>query len=116
MDAYIEEAKIATDRDGFLFRTGKNGRGGVGHLGNLTTNPCHRTHVYRMLQRRAKAVGLSDVTCHTFRATGITDYLLNGGELATAADIAGHADMRTTNLYNRARDRVDRAEIERIRI
>jgi integrase/recombinase XerD len=35
-----------------------------------------------MIRRRALAVGLSvDACCHTFRATGITTYMENGGLL-----------------------------------
>jgi site-specific recombinase XerD len=36
-----------------------------------------------------------------FRATGITNYLENGGTLEVAQRIAGHADSRTTKLYDR---------------
>ena len=37
-----------------------------------------------MIKRRVKAVGLGEANCHTFRATGITAYLLNGGTLERA--------------------------------
>ena len=33
---------------------------------------------------RIKTVGLGEANCHTFRATGITAYLLNGGTLERA--------------------------------
>ena len=43
-----------------------------------------RHDVLRMIKRRAKAAGLSErVCCHTFRATGITAYLDNGGTIPT---------------------------------
>ena len=38
----------------------------------------------RMIKRRVKTVGLGEANCHTFRATGITAYLLNGGTLERA--------------------------------
>jgi hypothetical protein len=38
---------------------------------------------------------------HSFRATGITNFLENGGTLEVAQRIAGHADSRTTKLYDR---------------
>jgi len=42
----------------------------------------HRIDVHRMIRRRAKDAGLDgDVCCHTFRATGLTAYLRNGGKL-----------------------------------
>ena len=52
-----------------------------------------------MLKRRLKDAGLSDAfSPHSFRATGITNYLENGGTLEVAQRIAGHADSRTTKL------------------
>ncbi len=67
--------------------------------------------------QRGKSAGLpTSIGNHTFRATGITDYLANGGTLETAAQIAGHASTRTTQLYNRNPERISLAEIERIRI
>jgi len=53
---------------------------------------------------------------HTFRATGITAYLKNGGTLENAAAMANHASTRTTQLYDRRRDEVSLDEVERIAI
>ncbi len=53
---------------------------------------------------------------HTFRATGITAYLKNGGQLETAAAMANHASTRTTQLYDRRADQVSLDEVERVRI
>jgi hypothetical protein len=36
---------------------------------------------------------------HSFRATGITAYLKNGGTLEKAAVMANHSSTRTTQLY-----------------
>jgi signal transduction histidine kinase len=36
---------------------------------------------------------------HSLQATGITNYLENGGTLEVAQRIAGHTDSRTTKLY-----------------
>jgi integrase len=61
-------------------------------------------------------IGLAgDFGCHTFRGTGITNFLENGGTLETAARIAGHASTKTTQLYDRRAQAVDQAEVERIR-
>ena len=66
-------------------------------------------------KRRAAAAGLPPSTCcHTFRATGITAYLSNGGTLEHAQQIAGHASPKTTKLYDRTADTVTVDEIERI--
>ncbi len=53
---------------------------------------------------------------HTFRATGITAYLKNGGTLERAAVMANHSSTRTTQLYDRRSDEVSLDEIERILI
>ncbi len=70
-----------------------------------------------MIKRRAKGVGLSDsVCCHTFRATGITAYLENGGTIEHAQQIANHESPKTTKLYDRTSDQITLDEIERIMI
>jgi integrase/recombinase XerD len=69
-----------------------------------------------MIKRRAKAAGLPYSTCcHTFRATGITAYMLNGGTLEHAQQIAAHQSPRTTKLYDRTKDEISLDEVERIK-
>ena len=74
-----------------------------------------RRLVLAMIKRRAAAADLPPSTCcHTFRATGITAYLSNGGTLEHAQQIAGHASPKTTKLYDRTADTITVDEIERI--
>ena len=81
----------------------------------LTGRALDRRLVLAMIKRRASAAGLPPSTCcHTFRATGITAYLSNGGTLERAQQIAGHASPKTTKLYDRTADTVTVDEIERI--
>ena len=81
----------------------------------LTGRPLTRRVVLAMIKRRAATAGLPPSTCcHTFRATGITAYLSNGGTLEHAQQIAGHASPKTTKLYDRTADTVTVDEIERI--
>ena len=76
----------------------------------------NRQIVFQMVRRRARAAGLpSTVNCHSFRATGITNYLSNGGSLEDARAIAAHESSQTTRLYDRTGDRITLDEIERIR-
>ena len=83
--------------------------------GRLTGRALQRRVVLAMIKRRAAAAGLPPSTCcHTFRATGITAYLSNGGTLEHAQQIAGHASPKTTKLYDRTADTVTVDEIERI--
>jgi site-specific recombinase XerD len=71
--------------------------------------------VYEMIRRRAAAGGIATkISCHSFRATGITVYLQNGGKLEVAQQMAGHESARTTGLYDRRNDAVALDEIERV--
>ena len=68
-----------------------------------------------MIRRRAAAAGIKTrIGNHTFRATGITAYLKNGGTLEQAAAMANHASTRTTQLYDRRKDELTLDEVERI--
>jgi integrase/recombinase XerD len=49
-------------------------------------------------------------------ATGITDYLKNGGRIEVAQRMAGHSNSKTTGLYDRRNDDVSLDEVERIGI
>ena len=77
--------------------------------------PLPEANVYMMIQRRARAAGIrTKVSAHSFRATGITTYLQNGGKLEIAQQMAGHESARTTGLYDRRNDSVALDEVERI--
>ena len=91
----------------------------------MATNPSERKRyridrhdAYQMVRRRAKKAGLEGLQIgnHSFRGTGITNYLRNGGTLAEAQKMAGHADPRTTKLYDRTGQDVRLEEVERISI
>ena len=86
LDAYLDEAGIAAEKS---------------------------TPLWRSMPR---AGGLGEANCHTFRATGITAYLLNGGTLERAQRIAEHESPRTTKLYDRTADEVTVEDIEKIGI
>jgi len=109
--AYLDGAGLRADPKGPLFRT--LGRG----TGRLTGTPLPQANAHAMIRRRAAAAGIATlVGCHSFRATGITAYLKNGGTLETAAAMANHASTRTTQFYDRRHDAVSLDEVERIRI
>ena len=76
-----------------------------------------RTVAPKMIKRHARKAGLpAEICAHSFRGTGITEYLRNGGDLEVAARIAGHESTRTTELYNRLQEEISLDEIERIHI
>jgi site-specific recombinase XerD len=108
---YIEAAGLAGDRDGALFRTSYR------RTGVLTDRPMTQSDAWRMLQRRARDAGIPTAVCnHTFRATGITAYLDNGGSLENAQAMAAHESPRTTKLYDRTDDQITLDEVEKIGI
>jgi site-specific recombinase XerD len=110
--AYINAAGIAEDRKGFLFRTSP------GHAAMVLTElPMTQPDAWRMIRRRAAAAGIAaPIGNHTFRATGITAYLANGGTLEHAQEMAAHESPRTTKLYDRTKERLTQEEVERIRL
>lgn len=111
LDEYIAAADIAADEDGPLFRTA------AGRSGKLTSNAMYQQDVFRMIRRRAKQAGIkTKIGNHTFRATGITAYLKNGGTLEMAQHIAAHESPRTTKLYDRRMEEISLDEVERIAI
>ena len=108
LDEYLAVEQDAGSASLPLFRT-------IGRDKRLTQNRMHRNDALRMIKQRAKSLGLPpDTCCHTFRATGITAYLKNGGTLENAMQIAAHESARTTKLYDRTSDEVSLDEIERI--
>jgi site-specific recombinase XerD len=112
LQAYMSAAGIAEDRKGWLFRTAKGWKGTA-----LADQPMDQSDVWRMVRRRAAAAGIkAPIGCHTFRATGITAYLENGGTLEHAQAMAAHESPRTTKLYDRTKERLTLDEIERIRL
>lgn len=111
MHAYIEAAGIQQDVKGPLFRTIRRG------TGQLSETRMVQADAYAMIRRRAETAGIQTrVGNHSFRATGITAYLKNGGTLENAARMANHSSTRTTQLYDRRSDDVSLDEVERVLI
>jgi site-specific recombinase XerD len=111
LHAYLDGTGIGGDLKGPLFRTIRRG------TGQLSDTPLPQANAYAMVRRRALAADIdTKIGNHTFRATGITAYLRNGGTLENAAAMANHASTRTTQLYDRRRDDITHDEVERIRV
>lgn len=109
LDAYLAAAGLAGERAGPLFRTLDRRR-------RLTDSRLSSREALAMVKRRARAADVGDrIGCHTFRATGITCYLENGGSVEKAQQIAAHESPKTTKLYDRTADQITLDEIERIR-
>lgn len=111
LDAYIEAAGFEDQKKEPLFRVTR------GKTKVLTLKRLTRRDVYYMVRRRAVKAGIAThIGCHTFRATGITNYLINGGTLEKAQQLANHESARTTKLYDRRDDKITLDEVEKINI
>ena len=110
LHAYIMGAKL-TEAKSILFRTSP------GRSGQLSNRPMTQADAYRMIRRRSVEASIfTKIGNHSFRATGITEYLRNGGKLEIAQQMAAHESAHTTGLYDRRNDQVSLDEIERIGI
>lgn len=111
LDQYISIAGIGEDLTGPLFRTS------TGRSDKLNAKRMYQQDVFRMIRRRAARAGIETlIGNHTFRATGITAYLKNGGSLEMAQHIANHESPRTTKLYDRRVEEISQNEVEKIRL
>jgi site-specific recombinase XerD len=110
LDEYLEETGLGSEPGSPLFPAA------LGKTGKISRRPLVRTDAADMLKRRLKQAGLpAHYSPHSFRATGITNFLENDGTLEAAQRIAGHADSRTTKLYDRRGQKVLLEDMERIR-
>jgi integrase len=111
LHAYLQQEALQGDRKGWLFRLAK------GRSGELSERAMSQSDVYRMVGRRAEAADVATkIGCHSFRATGITEYLRNGERLEVDQKMANHESPRTAGLYGRRHDQVSSDEIKRILI
>ena len=111
LTAYIDGCELRGQPKGPLFRTIARG------TKRLSDTPLPQANAFQMVRRRAVAAEIETaIGNHSFRATGITAYLKNGGTLERAATMANHASTRTTQLYDRRPDDVTLDEVERVLI
>ena len=107
LEEYVQASGIRDEGEGPLFRAWRKGK--------LVSSPLNQSNIHKMIRRRAAAAGIrTKIDCHSFRATGITNYLENGGRLEMAQQMAGHESSRTTGLYDRRGDEISLDEVERI--
>ncbi|MBV8130501.1 MAG: tyrosine-type recombinase/integrase [Planctomycetaceae bacterium] len=83
----------------------------------MSKNAMSGIDVCRMMKRRLKAAGLpGHFSPHSFRVATVTDLLGQNVPLEDVQYLAGHADPRTTRIYDRRRRKVTRNVVERISI
>lgn len=97
---YMEAADITEDREGPLFRRcSPDGR-------TLLPFPLCRESVWRIVKKYCREVGIPSerpggrgIGVHSLRKTALNNAIQNGAQLHEARELAGHADVRTTELY-----------------
>lgn len=107
---YVAAAGLENEpKDSPLFRTVQCGR--------LTNRQMSGIDIWRVVKRRLKAAGLPTVCSpHSFRSCAATDLLEQGVPLEDVQYLLGHADARTTRLYDRRQKQVTRNIVERISV
>lgn len=111
LTTYIDGCDLRGQAKGPLFRTIARG------TKRLSDTSLPQANAFAMVRRRGAAAEIGTaISNHSFRATGITAYLKNGGTLERAATMANHASTRTTQLYDRRPDDVTLDEVERVSI
>ena len=110
--AYVDAAGISGEaKDSPLFRA-SNGRSR-----KLAAKPLGTERICELVKRRLKDAGLpSRLSPHSFRVTAITALLEQGVPMEDVQYLAGHAEPRTTTLYDRRKKKVTRDIVERIPI
>lgn len=107
---YLDVAGVVSDNSPLFLSA-------IRRTGQLTANGMTAHDLRRMVKRRLKDVGLpKNLSPHSFRVTSITDLLSQGVPLEDAQKLAGHADARTTKLYDRSNRKITRNIVERISI
>ena len=101
---YLEAAEHGNDLAGPLFRPVKNNSTGT------LAKPLNPTSVYQEVVRRyGKQVGINtDVhgfCVHSLRATAATNALEHNADIAKVQEWLGHANVSTTRLYDKRKNR-----------
>ena len=111
VDLWLERSYLGSTPSAPLFPSfGKNRE-------TIELRRLDRRSVLKLVEKRAKASGiLKRVCCHSFRATGVTQYMNSGGTIEIAQRIAGHTSPSTTRIYDRSGDQLTLEEIERVQI
>ena len=112
LEAYLQAARIAADpKETPLFRSA------MGKQKKLSRNPLSANAMRRMLKRRLKDARLPDIfSPHSFRVLVVTDLLTQDVPLEDVQYLAGHANPKTTQIYDRRQKRVTRNIVERISV
>jgi site-specific recombinase XerD len=102
---YLEKAGHGEEKKGPLFRPVKN------NVTGKLAKGLHPDSIYRILTPYAEIAGISldAFSPHSLRATGATNALEHGADIAKVQEDLGHANVSTTRLYDRRKSRPEDA-------
>lgn len=109
---YIDAAGLTgPSKDSPLFRAA------IRRENRLSNRRLADNDVCRMVKRRILACGLpEDLSAHSFRVATITNLLSQEIPIESVQQLTGHADARTTKLYDRSNRKITRNLVERINL
>jgi site-specific recombinase XerD len=115
--AYVAAAGIAGDKEGPLFRPMTPS--GLG----LARRHLDRKTPWRLVKKYCEAAGIDHkrlggrgIGIHSLRKTAINDAIRNGASMHEVREFAGHADIRTTEVYFVRREEDAEVAARRIQI
>ena len=95
VDLWLERSCLASNPSAPLFPSFAKNRE------TIESRRLDRRSVLKLVEKRARTSGiLKRVCCHSFRATGVTEYMNSGGTIEIAQRIAGHTSPATTRIYD----------------
>ena len=95
---YLEASGHALDKPGPLFRPIRNNR--TGELERMLSGD----GIYKLVRSYAKKLGAT-IGVHALRATAATNALEHEADIAKVQEWLGHANIATTRLYDRRKNR-----------
>lgn len=110
LERYLKSTSFGEEPGHALFPAMRRGRSS-----RFGERALSRSEAWTLVRKHLNLAGIAgSAGCHSFRATGITAFLESGGRIETAAYLAGHASVRTTQLYDRREQQLAGAELSRM--